>query len=645
MPLRIGVNEAITAARAWLEGEEKMFSILMPCRYGKSDVIRMIGFHALERNACSVLVLTPSDLLANQIKDDKDWLVTLDRAFTHEDNPGLPDNFLTRITNFTARFDINGEQFLSSTIHLATSGSGADGHNPKIDEWLKAKADKFPRKFVLIVFDEAQFISSADQKAWGPFHAELLKRENVRILMLTGTPIREDGFLIPGFHETVIEEKEIERLVPSASPEGPEWIRLHQFIGVKKRLETHADYEYTATRAWTELPVRAIAKPDVDYVEIVVKEGQKEFLLSELPMREQRRQLAKRVRQNDVIDKFLKIGLDDLHALRERLKDLGFPNERPGAIVYGGMDVNGDGSDEERSNQHLKQIRTRIRKIDPLLEVGIATSKLTSDVSSAIFDRFKKGDVDVLVLKQMGAAGMDWPRAKVIIDLSPIRATSACIQRWMRGGTVWNNFATFRLVLPADDMARAVMSLFRLDAPEFDASFLEEVDHFDVPKRDPKDERDFEYERCYRSEFGDAIHDGRFDVGELELIEQVMDRYQVHGRMTRAELLRFLKGGSGESARKKGKPTKPDADATVQQLRDTCNMAADGLVKSELKSRKHETPAVDWGTVAKRIWNEAKKKAGVPLVELKYIRSIDSLNDLLGALYEMGLHDKSTLGS
>ena len=102
-------------------------------------------------------------------------------------------------------------------------------------------------------------------------------------------------------------------------------------------------------------------------------------------------------------------------------------------------------NDESASNlasENQKAIKDAIKSANPSMSVGIATlntDEESDEKSRQVIQKFcdvqKKGD-DFLVLKQMGAAGLDSDRICVVVLWNTVRSLPQMIQMAMRGGNV-----------------------------------------------------------------------------------------------------------------------------------------------------------------------------------------------------------------
>jgi hypothetical protein len=163
-----------------------------------------------------------------------------------------------------------------------------------------------------------------------------------------------------------------------------------------------------------------------------------------------RQYLAKAVRHPLVIREGIDLFVRELD-LRQRV------NPDAAGLVFSCSDSPGE------SNQHAREIAAVIAEVKPDYQCCIVTMKSLEgdETSTKQIERFVgvdggQGKGDVLIVKQMGGAGLDPPRVKVLLDLSPVRTVASVIQRLMRVATPWAGIKTASVITLADPLMDAI---------------------------------------------------------------------------------------------------------------------------------------------------------------------------------------------
>jgi hypothetical protein len=471
---RNGHLESITRFRAWMDNEcpGSTFSIYMCCRYGKSDTIRNLALLAIAAGkAPAALVVHPNPSLAWQFLEES-RLMSWRKRWVPQ-GPGLQN--VQTLPDFAHGSMCNGEWL--GSIHIQAIIRPMQ--SALLMQWVercKAKHGAAP----IVFFDEAhQF---AKENRWGEV-ARKLHASGCLVVVLTATPFRNDGDDIFGFRKKAVGDTESrERKYVQAHAADETKLELHTVVRDETEYVLEADVEVPFAQGWAE---GHIAKATFDLIDWNM-EGYGALAgdarrLSEVPKDRASAVVGKLYRDPAVIAEAVRRTLGHLQTFRKHVPDA--------TAVWYGMN---DDSEDSVSGKNQKAIRDTIKTIDPATTVGVATLSTddeSDEKSTQIIHKFcdprKKGH-DVLVLKQMGASGLDSDRICVVVLWNTVRSLNQMIQMAMRGG----NAATkthFFIVGLKDSATTAKLEAFvtgeggqYVDAVETDHG-VELIDRPDVP--------------------------------------------------------------------------------------------------------------------------------------------------------------------
>lgn len=415
-------------------------TIVLPARYGKSNVIRTTSIYLYREGLISTsLALSPNAILRDQLVDDKKFKECLD---LYDINPA---NLLKRpVTEKDHLYNINanGEMFISLTMQLANQNEAT------LCLWIR-KVIRDTGLPPVVYIDEGHM--GGEDLSWGKT-VQAFAQAGARIVLLTATPIRSDGRPIPGFiiHPTIIEPVRVYKRRKAYNAEKQEDYQLIDiYEGVKQKISLEAHHETTFRQAWDEAVICKVSRKSFEVDLSKLDSGTyANILLSELSASEARKVLGRVVRDRQVIKSGARSLVEWLN-IQRRI------SPKCAAIVFCGNDKETD----QEINQHAKMIRQYINRYDSSLDVIIATSSSGNDDSAATdlikgFAKYDKGDV--LIVKQMASLGLDVPRLKVALDLSPVRSVAAFIQRMMRIATRYGSVAHGIYIAPEECLGLAL---------------------------------------------------------------------------------------------------------------------------------------------------------------------------------------------
>lgn len=421
----------------------KIVSIVLPTRYGKSDLIRCsyLDMHYQGLVSCAV-VLSPAINLQRQMVKK----LQIDAMFSRYDIQ-IPNSF--KYLRPTAGGSVDAYKQWRSLIDTSI------GQNPTLISstqqfgvlhglseaawltmWIK-QVVRITSKPPVFFIDECHLGSHSNQI--GKL-AQALFDAGAYVVVLTATPYRADGERIPGFEYELMDYEVIEHSILKHT-DNPD-IRLLQLRETLKGIyRMTADYEYSFADAWAERPSPL---SDIDLIEIdadvtkfiATTDTTKYKRLKTLSGSESQRILGKFVVRNwDMQVACIRAAIRELKRLKALLSNIGI-------IVFVGNDT------EDEDNHEAKSVLSIFKKYAPELNVVIATS--TTDSATDRIEAFVDGQGDVLIVKMMAGLGLDCSRLKIGVDLSPIRTVASYAQRLMRIATL-NPFCKVAVwITPAD---------------------------------------------------------------------------------------------------------------------------------------------------------------------------------------------------
>lgn len=467
---RPGQREAIkTIIDQYLAGAHYT-PIILPTRYGKSDVMRAatVLLWADGLLPCA-LVLSPNAVLRDQINADDRWQQCIARYGLKW--RGFKKRTLEALVpNFTS----NGEVFVSTTTQLV------DRNADIFADWVDSITHRTGRRPIVFI-DECH--TGSEDNSWGET-AMQLAGAGAHVVLLTATAMRSDGRRIPGFDFELVAEEPVTVTITRPGSQ-PELIRVEMYQGEKRLLKLIArpptGHETTFKEAWGEnpSPLCLVGRVpfDVDVSMTLGRDEQARLLSTISSEAEARRILGRVVRTRPVIREGVQRLVTELRRFRATRREIA-------GIIFCGNDQEGE---EERSvNRHANDIRNEIEQAAPEFTVVIATS---AEAGKERIQSFSKGAGDILIVKQMASLGLDIPRMKVGLDLSPVRTPAAYIQRLMRIATPHEGIRHCIYIAPDDVIGRALFAGLVSDSNgAATATDLELIRAYEKPRREDSPE-------------------------------------------------------------------------------------------------------------------------------------------------------------
>ena len=445
---RRGQRRAYTTIIDRVRAGERYTAVVLPTRYGKTDVMRVTGLRLWrDRLVSNMLIMAPDRFLRDQTTNQRKMQDSLQRY-------GIPSYALSVYPVEEGKLKLS---WMRNCNLIAITTQKATLYIKELTQWVDHMRDLVGVPPIVFV-DEAH--TGSDENRWGETMG-LLGDAGAFVVLLTATAHRTDGRPIPGFK--LIPEKT--GLVTVRRPNGHGQIDIWEGTKTYYRLEAH--HVTTFQDAWNvedPSPLCKISRQPFDItlsdLDEETGELQSRGKISELSERETRATLTRAVRNVKIIHQACEILVKEINRRR------GDPNGRDtAAIVF----VGNDQPEDEETNGHAHEVKNALGVLDRSLHCKIATSTNENDAAATI-EAFGEGDGDILIVKQMASRGLDIPRLKVCLDLSTIRTATAFIQRITRVCTVWEHgpspeeaIGTAVYIAPDDCLSRALFQRFITD--------------------------------------------------------------------------------------------------------------------------------------------------------------------------------------
>lgn len=624
--LRKGQREAIQMIESRVaRTDAKTTAIVLPCRYGKSDVIRLVSTQLWATGRSSAaLALSPGEILRDQLSDAARW----DAAYKRYGVILKRVPQIITILKPKARFNPNGEAFLSATIQLAQVNLDL------VCTWVESEVHRTGLP-VIVFIDECH--SSSDKNEWGKVVPALITA-GAHVVLLTATPERADGQRIHGFRFNVVDEGEIKIWRSRPHQERPdEMITVDVYEGRKQKIVLEPDYAVTFGEAWNEViegdPILCkISRQtfDCELHKVDVSSDGGATWLSELKPDKAREVLGRVVRHPVAIGE----GCRRLLAALDNRRDLD-PHFQ--AIVYCGNDIEGE------DDKHLNDIKTELVRQRKSLKVRMATMASSSEGGDMkgkdIIESFAGGMGDVLLVKQMAGMGLDLPWVKVGLDLSPTRTFPALVQRMFRPATPHEGAVACEWISVDDVVSAAYFQRAVTDqGGEATATDMALTDTYDKERKDRPDREPVTVSDTRAGKFDDCS--GR--LGEPQQWEQVEEVLTLFPRMTsvytHAEIAELVKVRS-QAAEEEGEApaTVRDTGIAADALRGEINDLAKKATHRYLEMNRLPRYGQSYGNAIKTLWTEARKASSWPYgVELSELDDLNMLQRMHDAWVQIG---------
>lgn len=620
---RPGQKAALDTIIARFARGESYTAIVLPTRYGKSDVIRIATLVAVEQRliACS-LVMSPTGFLVKQLLKADKWdkcLARFDAGWLKE-NGYAPLSFrpkYSRLDRVKVNPNANGEHLLSATVQLI------DRNTDIFCEWIESVRHQTGLP-VAVFMDESHTGSDANQ--WGKTLKQLAAA-GALIVLLTATAERADGETIPGFHFDEITTDPVTVRIPRPGSE-PELIRVDVYEGIERRLRLRADHETSFRAAFQEDALAKISYTPIDVDLSEVAAGSFSGWLSELPPGRVPAALDKCVRHPAMIKRGVEFQVRSLRQFRTTVP-------RALGIVFSGNDDARHGA-RKGDNQHAELIKAEYLRQAPDLSIVILTAQ-DADAEDQLIAFCDGGRADVAIVKQMGSLGLDSKLLKVGLDLSTIRTYTASVQRTMRVATPPPLVSHW--ITPDDVLARANFQRVVTDqGGEAKIADLTWLEAYEVERKE-KVKEVWRVGSVLPGDFDDSqnYHGSR---EEWPVVQQILAGFPaIRSTYTDAYIAHQARNFQLQPVPTDEGPVAEDTGAQADALCIEINQIGDDATDELFRQRGR--PYGSYGDLRGEIFGHAKGMAGWPRADGKFIelgacsnvRKLRALRDAIQAVY------------
>lgn len=451
--LRPGQRQAVDTIIDRIREKKSHTAIVLPTRYGKTDVMRVSGLTLWrDRLVSCALVVEPNTVLRGQAVNGDKWRDAMARYNIIVPMP-VPMYEVDRRP--TLPFPPHNAVFAAITTQMVNH------YKSFFAQWVEheIRSQGIPP---IIYIDEAHTGSEVNQ--WGD-SVGVLAGAGAYVVLLTATPYRTDNRRIPGFEDILIEERATTVTVPRRRIDETGETVIDLYEGMRNYYKLNAHHITTFRQAWDEEDPSPLCKITrrtfaVDLAKIIPSTAEvSSTRLADLNDQDSQRWLMPSLKDLGIIHQACEILVE---VLASRKADA----SESAAIVFVGND---DQSDDEL-NQHATNVQTALKQLQPNLKTLIATSSDGDRAPELINDFAYKGLGDVLIVKQMASVGLDIARLKVCLDLSNIRTPASFVQRMTRICTIWergsnpdDHVRTAIYICPDDVRGTALFKRFVID--------------------------------------------------------------------------------------------------------------------------------------------------------------------------------------
>jgi hypothetical protein len=600
------INEAVLIIGNRIQSGEKTTAIVVPPRYGKSDIIRLAAIEYQE------IGLIETSIVLSPWTQTRAQLVEQSKIDEMQTRYGIQKQiWMTELESeqVTPRF---WEQKPRRQLFSLTIGAAIQASTLIILKdaaaYLAAKG-----KRLLAFIDECHSVAGSD--GWGAV-ALALENCGAHLVLLTGTAERSDNLAPYGFRVIEIDRKSnVEFNVYKGLTDDGLRRKYDRYTADRITSRLNADLEVPLTEAWN---MGILAHVQVRWFTCDVNDAPLSEITDDAT---RRRALPRLTRHDEVLEEGIQIFVEDIHARRQSR-----PNSA--GIIF----VGNDRLEDETDNHHAKLVRAKVVKIwreqfgaEPIVQIATLDNRNDNRTAAAILRRFREeGLGDILILKQMGGVGYDVARLKTILDLSTVRTKSATTQRWLRAATQWAKVMHCTLVLPNDI---GTVSLYQEIVQEQGGEFSELTSRVFLRQFEVEVTEGDDLEISNVDEAGVSDCDGRFiDVDENRLVDDVLMRFpSIVDRFTRTEISVLLKEGAfpttGPTSTSPVSAKSVDIDFECSKLRGQINTRVRDLAQNEAPYVPVDENKAKAHVERKRYWMTQAKEHGGFRMELN--RCID----------------------
>ena len=238
--MRPGQRQAVDTIVDRIRHKHSHTAVVLPTRYGKTDVMRVSGLFLLrDRMVSQALMVEPNQVLRDQaVRKDKceEALARYGIKFPG----GLPVYSVNRRP--TLPFPPQSAVFTAVTTQMLNF------HKDFFADWVEHEIHEKGVPPVIYI-DEAHTGSETNQ--WGD-SVQVLANAGAYVVLLTATPYRADNKRIPGFEDILVEELTTPVTVPKRRVEESGEVVVDIYEGQRHFYRLDAHHVTTFRQAWDE---------------------------------------------------------------------------------------------------------------------------------------------------------------------------------------------------------------------------------------------------------------------------------------------------------------------------------------------------------------------------------------------------------
>lgn len=626
---RPGQRAAINTILERVRSGQRTTSIVLPTRYGKSDVMRLAtAILHWTGDICGAIALEPNTLMRGQVCSYDEW-----NEMWVRHHLGLQPLRYREIDGIELDYMANGEVFVALNMQLFQRNIDL------ITPWVESRIRRSGHPLLLLV-DETHFLAEASgsrqSNAWCDAVGQAMN-VGAHVIELTATPYRGDNRVLPGF-EVIEEGRKDVHFTRYRAHEDPDLVWRDSYIGETRRVRVRADHETTFGQAWNEVPspLSKLSRWPFDVNLTEVQFGPEDepplaerHQLSELTIDEARKVLDSVVRDDRTIERGVEQALASLRHQRRRVG-----NNQPRMLIFVGNDSTAD--EDRQRDAHARRVEAVVQRVARAVGVAVRVEIATGNTADAasVIRRFADPEQpgDILILKQMAGLGLTARSVKTLLDLSTVRQPAACLQRWMRAATPFQDLPAV-LVLPDDALSRKNFEdLVQGNGGATTVSNVEIDESVEMERREGPILREWLVDSTADASFDDS--EGRVaDAQEQPMVMSIYNAFpEILAVLTHAQSAERLRNAGIMVIPAMPETGPVDQGVEVDSRRQNILWLTKQLEKLIRTARREQYDPASYGQRMQRIWVRLYREAGVPGgAQLDKITDCDVLDRIIDA--------------
>jgi hypothetical protein len=525
---RVEIFQAVEMAGVRYVAGETYTSVNMPPRYGKSAVIRLTALEMHALTGMPVTMTAPWTDNVDQIKEKEKVIATF-KTYGVPETVSFSSHRVSALTNHEWwQLSTGTPTFLTCTMGLINNKANQQQFIDGLND-IRQRAGFRP----IVLIDECHLIN--ELQAWGDFVNRMVEEADTYIVLLTGTAVPG----IPGFECSYGEWKDFVKKIPRRKVVDGEikFIReIHE--GERRSIsDIKADINVTWRRAWD---IGALAEVNVAWVNTeVIDRATNESLgmLADLKQEELNGRIKEIMEAPEMMRGLAKMGI-------RRLLDKRKHTPAAQAIVFTGADDFNPGEEPNKTqsvDKHAREFKRLLQQEAKTCGASLRIAIATGNVENAgeVVKQFRRGEIDLLIVKMMGAVGLDVQSCKVLIWGSRMRNGPLAIQALSRVLTTWGKELA-DMVLPKDcRMVYLYESVVKKQGGEYSESKSQLVG---TEEYEPEERPEWKFNGArvdaYSDERGGTLN-GEFE----DILHLIKQKYQTQGIGDIQIIENFRRGG------------------------------------------------------------------------------------------------------